>query len=193
MDPAAVPDSGQAQLSARQGPAATPAARGIGDQTGGLRAAERRGNAGGLRVAAGGDRRRWRRGLVCAKRHFVAGLTDGDVEEPFRSRERRSTVSWPRRPGPARDAARLEATRNRLRGNSRGALAKLRSRLGEIRSVDFFSADGRDAVETCAGRARDWSRQKAGSAPGEEATDGRTDFADRAAPGSPARECSSTA
>lgn len=115
-------------------------------------------------VAGGGE------ASVC-EASFVAGLSDGDVEGLFRAAREAEYRELAEEVGDLRekiaiggnDATESEATLE-------VSVAKLRGRLDEIQSVDFFSADGRDAVEGLLEELDEWTRHKLGAVPGEEVT-----------------------
>jgi hypothetical protein len=108
-------------------------------------------------VDGGGD------ASVCEAR-FVEGLSDAAVEALLTSARAEDYAAL------ARDARRLHgalARRTRQRGEARGrsaaALLRLRKRLAEIAAIDFFSAPGREAVESLLGAIEDRLHAPAGA------------------------------
>ena len=90
-------------------------------------------------VADGGD------ASVC-EAHFVEGLSDGAIEGLFSAAREADYGTL------AREARALQTavSRSGKRGTVKGAassVVRLRKRLGELASIDFFGAPGRDAVE----------------------------------------------
>ena len=90
-------------------------------------------------VSDGGD------ASVC-EAQFVEGLSDGAIEGLFNAAREADYEAL------AREARALQAavTRAGKRGTAKGAaqsVVRLRKRLGELASIDFFGAPGRDAVE----------------------------------------------
>jgi hypothetical protein len=82
---------------------------------------------------------------VC-EAQFVEGLSDGAIEGLFNTAREADYEAL------AREARALQAavTRSGKRGTTKGAASsvlRLRKRLGELVSIDFFGAPGRDAVE----------------------------------------------
>jgi hypothetical protein len=104
---------------------------------------------------------------VC-EAHFVAGLTDLDIEEMFRAARETDYREL------SHEAAALRETVARggldpaiRRSDLTAELAKLRARLDEIAAVDFFAADGREAVVSVLEELDLWVRQDSAAAPEE--------------------------
>jgi len=84
---------------------------------------------------------------VILEAHFIDGMTDRQVQDIFNAARESDYRALAEQLGSAADAVALSDDHDKAQEAARQLLTRGRKQLAEIEAIDFFGADGREAVE----------------------------------------------